>query len=63
MERLLNKPHVNEVILREQSLSLNCCKPLEILEYIERGFRAFHTGNIGTQCQTAAKLPSVKLSE
>ena len=27
----------------------------------ERDFRSFYTGNIGSVCQRAAKLPSVKL--
>ena len=33
--RLLNKPYVNEVILRGQNLSLKCCRPLDLLTYIE----------------------------
>ena len=40
-ERPLIKPYVNEVILRGQNLSLKCCQPLELLTYIERGFRSF----------------------
>ena len=47
LEWLLNKPYVNEVILRGQNLSLKCYQRLELLTYIERGIRSstFHTGN------------------
>ena len=46
--QLLNKPYVNEVILRRKILSLECCQPLELFRYIKRGFRSFHTGNISS---------------
>ena len=61
MERLLNKPYVNKVILRGQNLSLKCCKALELLANIEKGIRSFHTGNMESVGQRAAKLLSVKL--
>ena len=35
-KRLLNKPYVNEVILRGQNLSLKCCQSLKLLTYIEK---------------------------
>ena len=40
---------------------LKRCQPLEHLIYFERGLRYFHTGNIGSVGQLAAKLPSFKL--
>ena len=59
--RLLNKPFVNEIILRGQNLSLKCCQSLKLFTYIERGVRSFHKGNIGPLSQRAAKLLSVTL--
>ena len=35
--RLLNKPYVNEVILRGQNLTLKCCQPLEVLTRFKMG--------------------------
>ena len=61
MEWLLYKNYVNEGIFRGQKLSLKCCQPLEILTYIEREVRSFHSGNVGSVSQRAAKMPSVKL--
>ena len=61
MERLLNKPYVNEVILRGQNLSLKCYQTLDFFKDIERGFRSFHIENIGSVGQSAPKLLSDKL--
>ena len=58
---LVNKHYKNEVTLREQNLLLKCCKPLEMLIYFEEGFRSFHTFNIGSIGQRAAKLLAVKV--
>ena len=52
---LLNKPYENEVTLKGQNTPLKCCQPLELLLYIEREFRSFHTYNIGSLGQRAAK--------
>ena len=46
---VMNKPYVNEVILRGQNLSLKCYQPLEHLKYIEKRFKSFHNGNIGSE--------------
>ena len=35
------KSYENEVNLREQNISLKCCKPLELLIYFEKGFHIF----------------------
>ena len=35
--RLLNKPYVNGVTLREENLPLKCCQPLEILTSLKKG--------------------------
>ena len=59
--QLLNKPYVNEVISRGHNLFLKFCQPLELLTYIGRGFRSFHAGNMGSEGQRAAKLPSANL--
>ena len=62
-----NKPTIcpflkqTEVILRRQNIPLKFRQPLELLMYIEKGFRSFHTGNMGSVGQRAAKLLSVKL--
>ena len=61
--RLLNKSYENEVTLREQDICWKCCQPLELLTYIKRGFRYFHTGNKVSVGQRAAKLPYIKLWE
>ena len=59
--RSLNKSYENEVTLREQKLPLKCCQLTELLIYIERGFRSFHTFDIGSVDQKAANLLSIKL--
>ena len=59
--QLLSKPYKNEVILRGQKISLKCCQPLKLVMYIGRGFRSFHTGNMGSVGQRAAKLLAVKV--
>ena len=41
--QLLNKPYEKEVISREQNPFLKYNQPLELITYIERGFRSFHT--------------------
>ena len=46
MASLVNEHYENEVTLRDQNLPLKCCQPLEMLMYIERGFRSFYTVNI-----------------
>ena len=58
--QLLNRPYGYEVIARGQNIPLKCCQSLELLMYIGRGIKSFHTGNIGSVGQRAAKLPSVK---
>ena len=58
MEQLLNKPYVNEVILRGQSLFLKYLQPLELLTNIEKGVRSFYTLDI-----RSAKLPSIKIQD
>ena len=52
---LLNKPYVNEVIL-----SWKFCQSLEIVIYIGKGFRSFHTGNTGSVHQRSQKLLAFK---
>ena len=59
-ERLLNKPYVDGMNLREQNLPLKCCQPLKMLILFEEGFRSFHTIGIGSVGQRAAKLPAFK---
>ena len=51
----------NGVTLREQILSLKCCKPLELLMCPGKRFRSFHTVDIGSLGQSAAKLLAVKV--
>ena len=58
---LLNKPYENEVTLRGKNIPLKCCQPHELLMYIERGLRSFHTGNIGSVGQRATKLLAFKV--
>ena len=41
---LLNKPYENEVILREQKLTLKCCKRLKILIDFKEGFEPIPLG-------------------
>ena len=60
MELLLNKPYVNEGILRGQNLHVKCCRPLEMLINFEEGFRSFYTLNIRSVGQRAAKLLAFK---
>ena len=36
------------MFLKGENLSLKCCHPLKILTYFKRGFRSFHTANIGS---------------
>ena len=45
---LLNNPHVNEIILRGQNISLRSYQPLELLTYIHKlkGDRSFQIGNL-----------------
>ena len=43
-----------------QNLSLKWCQPLKFLKYFEKGSRSFHTGNIGSVDQRAAKLLAVR---
>ena len=62
-KRLLDKPYAKEVIFREQKQSLKCCQPFELLTYIEKGFRSFHTGNTRSVGQRAGKWSSIKLWE
>ena len=50
------------VTLREQKICLKCLQPLEHLVYFGNGFRPFHTGNMGSADQRAAKLLVVKKS-
>ena len=59
--QFLNKPFVNEVIFRGQNLPLKCCQPLELLIHFKEGFRSFHTSNLGSVSQRAAKLLAVKV--
>ena len=59
--RLLNKPYENEVILRMQNIPLKYCQPLELLMYIGRGLRFFHTGNMGSLDQRAANSLAFKV--
>ena len=47
--------------MREQDLPLKCYQPLELISYFGKGFRSFHTGNIGSVDQRAAKLLAVKV--
>ena len=57
-EWLINKPYVNEGILRGKNLFLNAAS---LLTYTWRWFRSFHTGNTESIGQRAAKLPAVKV--
>ena len=59
--QLLNKPYENEVFLREQKLPLKCCQHLKMLTYFGKGFRPFHTSNIGSVGQRITKLLAVKV--
>ena len=63
IKQLLNKPYVNEVILRGQNLTLKCCQPLKLWTYFEKKVRSFHTDNVKCVGQKAAKLLSLKLWE
>ena len=47
--------------LRRQNLLLKCCQSLELFIYIGKRFRSFHTGNIGSVGQKAAKLLAIKV--
>ena len=58
-----DKPYVNGVTLRGQKQTLECCQPLNLLTYFEKGFRSFNTSNMRSVGQRAAKLPAVKLLE
>ena len=58
---VVNKHYENEVTLREQNLPLKYCQRLKKLTYFEERFRSFHTFNIGSVGQTAAKLLAVKV--
>ena len=64
-----NKPTIcpflkqTEVILRGQNIPLKCCQPLELLIYIRKGLRSFHTDNLGSVGQRAVKWPAIKLWE
>ena len=46
--RLVNKPCENEVVLREQNISLKCFQPLELLMYFGRVVRSLQKSNIGS---------------
>ena len=59
--QLLHKPYINEFILTGQNLPLKCCQTLDLLIHFEEGFMSFHTLNIGSVGQRAAKLLSIKL--
>ena len=61
MARLLHKPYVNEVTLREHNPSLKCCYPLDFSNSYFSTFRTFNAVNIGSVGQRAAKLRSVKV--
>ena len=56
---LVNNLYENEIILREENLSLKFCQPLKMLIYFEEGFRAFHELDIGCVGQRTAKLLAV----
>ena len=58
---LLNKPYENEATLREKNPHLKCCKPLKIYMHIEKSFRSFIAGNMGSVGWRAAKLLTVKV--
>ena len=59
--RLLNKPYVNRVTLREQNISLEWCWRLVFLIYFGKGFRSFHSVDIGSPDQRAVKSLTVKV--
>ena len=61
LTQFLNKPHENEVTLREQNVSLKFCQPLELLIYFGKGFRSFQKANTGSFGQRTAKLLAVKV--
>ena len=46
MDRLLNKPYVNGVILRGQNLSLKFCESLEQKLEVNRGSRCFQRDTV-----------------
>ena len=62
-KRLLKKPYVNGVTLREQNPHLKCCQPLQHLTYFETGFRSFNIDFIGRVGRRASKSLSIKLLE
>ena len=47
--------------MRGQNPPLKCYQPLEPMLYFGKGFRSFHTGNIKSVDQRAAKLLDVKV--
>ena len=51
----------NEVILRGQNISLECCQPLELLTHFRNGIRSLHIFYVGSLGQRAAKLLAVKV--
>ena len=44
-----------------QNLSLKCCQSLELLIYVGKSFRSFHTCSIRSVGQRVAKLTAVKV--
>ena len=54
--------YVNKVILRVQIQSLKCCQSLELLIFVGKGFRSFHTGNIGAAKLLVFKVGGLKKS-
>ena len=59
--RLINKPYVNEGILRRLKIKLKNFQPIEMLLHFEEGPRSFHTFNIGSVGQRAVKLLTDKV--
>ena len=55
------RTYAYKVILNGQNIPLKYYQPLELLMYIGRGFRSFHTGNMGSVVQRTVKLLSIKL--
>ena len=47
--------------MRGQNLLLKWCQSLELLMYVGKGLRSFHTGSIGSVGQRAAKLLADKV--
>ena len=45
----------------DKILPSKCCQILEMLIHFKEGYRSFHTSNIGSVGQRAAKLLAVKV--